>query len=494
MYSSSNINAGQEKETDVVPKSKPNPRTLSDLIEMKQETEKFEWGAGDQHRDEETHDDASSSGEESSYEDDAEVLDEDLESSDSDGFYHVDKEERLNSMLDVYFASSRKSLLDVDTGQGRTEEIVSLPSLSPFVSISLIHSGDIICGQSPKLAARLDVGDTWWLDSNFNQHHQCEPTEVFSGSIDGIGSCSKSTTELIYNESSDLPFSSLKRAVRLPSSRARRIKNLFSRDDEPESVLEGETQMSTPRENGVYALKNPQTPQAAIQRIDIARRTCLYNAQVCKDFGQPSKADTWTLLAQAVDSIAAGADVAITSGLVGEILLYYESNRDVQMLATITCVLTFGIDRRRKGSNSYCLQLLPDMGDGRYDNYLLLYSNLLYRWGHLVVRAEVLKRLAHPQALQLSDTSRVTPGGVSFLPVCSRCTTPVTNEGSNICSSCSDFAFRCSISHVPIRGRFAWCPKCRHGGDPLLMNEWFSTNNSCPTGCGCVCRTIEIRR
>lgn len=492
MYSSSNVSIGQEKETDVAAKVNPNPRTLSDLIEMKQETEKFEWGAGD-HRNEETHDDVSSSGEESSYvEDDAEVLDEDLESSDSDGFYHVDKEERLNSMLDVYFTSSRKPLLDMDTGQGRNEEIVSLPSLSPFVSVSLKHSGEIICGQSPDLADLLDVGDAWWLDSNFIQ-----PTEVFSGSIGGINSYSRSTTELIHNESSDLPVGSLKRAATLPSSRttvARKIKNLFvSQDDKPEPVLEGENQMSTPCENGVYVLENPQTPQATIQRLDIARRTCLHNAQVLKDFGQPSKADTWTLLAQTVDSIAAGADVAITSGLVKEILRYYESCRDVQMLATITCVLTFGRDRRRgKGSNSDNLQLLPDLGDGRYDNYLLLYSNLLYRWGHLVVRAEVLKRLAHPQTLKLPDTPRVTPSGVSFLPVCARCTAPITNEGGNICSNCNDFAFRCSISGDPIRGRFAWCPKCGHGGDPLLMNEWFSINSACPTGCGCVCRTVEI--
>jgi len=492
LYSSSNVSIGQEKETDVAAKVNPNPRTLSDLIEMKQETEKFEWGAGD-HRNEETHDDVSSSGEESSYvEDDAEVLDEDLESSDSDGFYHVDKEERLNSMLDVYFTSSRKPLLDMDTGQGRNEEIVSLPSLSPFVSVSLKHSGEIICGQSPDLADLLDVGDAWWLDSNFIQ-----PTEVFSGSIGGINSYSRSTTELIHNESSDLPVGSLKRAATLPSSRttvARKIKNLFvSQDDKPEPVLEGENQMSTPCENGVYVLENPQTPQATIQRLDIARRTCLHNAQVLKDFGQPSKADTWTLLAQTVDSITAGADVAITSGLVKEILRYYESCRDVQMLATITCVLTFGRDRRRgKGSNSDNLQLLPDLGDGRYDNYLLLYSNLLYRWGHLVVRAEVLKRLAHPQTLKLPDTPRVTPSGVSFLPVCARCTASITNEGGNICSNCNDFAFRCSISGDPIRGRFAWCPKCGHGGDPLLMNEWFSINSACPTGCGCVCRTVEI--
>ena len=492
--------SGRDRESDVAAKANSNPRTLSDLIEMKQETEKFEWGAGD-HRDEDTQDDASSSGEESSYEDDAEVLDEDLESSegeDSDGYYHV--EERINSMYDGYFASSRKSLLNVDTGQGRTEEKVSLPSLAPFVSLSLKHSESIICGQSPNLASRLDVGDTWWLDSNFVQ--QCEPAGVFSGSmIDGINSYSRSTTDLI--ESSDLPLSSLKRAVTLPSSRtvARKIKSLFvsqdsSRDDKPflspESISEDKAQMSTPRGRGVYTLESPPFPEAAIQQLDIARRTCLHNAQVFKDFGQPSKACTWTLLAQTVDSIAAGADVAITSGLVEEIIRHYAN--DVQMLATITCVLTLGRDRRRgKGSNSDYLQLLPDFGDCRYENYLLSYANLLYRWGHLVVRAEVLKRLAHPQALELSDTSRVTPRplscGVSFLPVCAQCTTPVTDEGTNFCRNCNDFAFRCSISDIPIRGRFAWCPMCRHGGDPLLMNEWFSANSTCPTGCGCECRT-----
>ena len=62
-----------------------------------------------------------------------------------------------------------------------------------------------------------------------------------------------------------------------------------------------------------------------------------------------------------------GEDDALTTGIVENILRYYEVQGDWQMLATITCVLTFGRDRRhlsRGRGGKY--QLLPRFDERRY--------------------------------------------------------------------------------------------------------------------------------
>jgi pyruvate/2-oxoacid:ferredoxin oxidoreductase beta subunit len=47
------------------------------------------------------------------------------------------------------------------------------------------------------------------------------------------------------------------------------------------------------------------------------------------------------------------------------------------------------------------------------------------------------------------------------------------------------------LSHQTVKGMYAWCQGCGHGGHLRHMHEWFQTNLECPTGCGHVC-TIEM--
>jgi len=42
-------------------------------------------------------------------------------------------------------------------------------------------------------------------------------------------------------------------------------------------------------------------------------------------------------------------------------------------------------------------------------------------------------------------------------------------------------------SHERVRGLFVWCQGCSHGGHQAHMRSWFSTNTTCPTGCGHQC-------
>lgn len=248
---------------------------------------------------------------------------------------------------------------------------------------------------------------------------------------------------------------------------------------------------------GVYMLENPQTPEGASERLAVTHKICIHNAQICLKCGQKAKADTWTLLAQTVESIFTfesdetdgwgGAEDALTNGIVEQLLRYYEGLGDFQMLSTIVCVLTFGRDRRRDDmsrdrrdptrNSSGRYQLLPKFDERRYDNYLHRYAELLYGWGILTVRSELSKRLAYStpgagaetilQETIDSTKSSLLPNsaanpGITFSPVCGKCMETVT-DANGICPKCEEYAFQCSICCSAVRGACTFCPLCGHG-------------------------------
>jgi len=265
-------------------------------------------------------------------------------------------------------------------------------------------------------------------------------------------------------------------------------------------------------------LENPQSSEAASERLAITHELCGKNAQVYLDYGQKGKADTWTLLAQTIESFSTfqmdktngwgGDKDALTTGIVEQVLLFYERQGDFQMLASILCVLTFGQDRRtlfKQSKERY--QLLPNFDERRYDNYLHRYSALLYGWGLLTVRAEITKRLAYstPGAggeivMKLernvfgdleNDKCTIIPNsgvapGITFAALCMKCMEPV-DDVNNTCPKCNEYALKCSMCCMPVRGACTWCPLCGHGGHVDHMLQWFQHHKVCPTGCGCIC-------
>lgn len=254
---------------------------------------------------------------------------------------------------------------------------------------------------------------------------------------------------------------------------------------------------------GVYMVNNSPTPEAASQQLAISQKLCFHNAQVCSDCGQKGKADTWRLLAQTIESIFTfqmdetsgwgGNDEALTTGLVKQILLYYEGESDFQMLSTIVSVLTLGRDRRclsSGGGGKY--RILPNFDERQYDNYLHQYAALLYSWDLLTVRTEIEKRIAYPmhgtgtETLTWLETGRSRPGlarGIGCEPVVA------DNKTSH---GVEDSSLECAICCSSVRGACTWCPKCGHGGHVNHVMQWFQQHSVCPTGCGCVClKTAE---
>jgi len=297
---------------------------------------------------------------------------------------------------------------------------------------------------------------------------------------------------------------------------------------------------STPKKLGEYTLSiSAETGMRADRKkkqLEKVKRMCIHNATVCSTYHQTGKADTWALLAQVVDNVlntepdnfdgwGGPGGGALGQELVSSILEYYEFERDVQMLASIVCVLSGGRDRRRTRSSnihppssfskeesphgpSGLLVLLPN-DEQKHDSYIRNYCKLLYSWGQMEIRAELSKHLAYalPGAggeqlmsakLAVDDLSNLNENnagcisnngvayGISFAPLCPRCNRPASPD-TNTCSKCNDYAFRCAICTNAVRGFFTVCMACGHGGHENHLRKWFEENTVCPSGCGCSC-------
>jgi len=548
------------------------PRTVFDLLEMQSSAKIAQWGHDDNENNNDAlnEDDASgSSDDSSSYEDDEVVLDSESSDSDDEGFFHVSK------AYNDYFSASRKSLLgeDADSDSNAHKDagkesskddkdkddanknFAGLSSISPTIVITGKYTDKVFNGQTPELANLLQLGDCWWLASDFSvpdyggknsetptatrndsksiQRNTSDPTLPYSPSRSGLErTWSLQPLQKNKNKQTSM-MGNIKRLmppgiIMSTPPDQRLIDKKSKQKSDPVETYTSQTSTSPVKDSnnvplGVFVLENPQTPDAAVDRLSLTRNLCIQNAEICMDCGQQSKADTWTLLAQTIESMEifeadaydgwGGADDALTTGVVEQILRYYESQSDYQMLATIVCVLTFGKDRR-KSSKSFGLlkddyRLLPKFDDRRYDNYLYQYASLLYGWGILTVRSEVSKRLAYgipgggaeimteSQANQEKSTNivvnmGVTVTGITFTPMCQKCMTPV--DDTNFCRKCKEYAFQCSICCHAVRGACLWCPICGHGGHSEHIKTWFERHQMCPTGCGCICVVGKSRQ
>jgi hypothetical protein len=259
---------------------------------------------------------------------------------------------------------------------------------------------------------------------------------------------------------------------------------------------------------GVYALNSEAFGtgnQEDDNKLSQIKEICLHNANVCDRLGEPGKQGVWKLLAQMVDrrlnerpdsfnGWGGRGGGALGVDLVGNIMRYYERLGDVQMLATMVCVLSGGRRRNKKDAKAH-LFLLPRGHDEKYDAYIRRYADLLYGWGLLVKRAELNKHLVqhvrqnegletplHPHGTMIKSRS----SGIAFVFTCSQCGRDA-EFGTNVCRSCQDYAFKCSICETGVRGLFTVCDACGHGGHVNHITTWFEKHSECPAGCGCNC-------
>lgn len=247
-----------------------------------------------------------------------------------------------------------------------------------------------------------------------------------------------------------------------------------------------------PTKAGAYVLRRAMPTNNHV--LEAMKTICEHNATVSEELGESEKATTWALLSQVVAGrmhISCSshwnpkASFAVGSNMVHLILKYYENMGDVQMLATIVCVL-----RQEPVPTDGVSSILPKEMDVGYDGYLRRYADLLYCWGLLSLRADLNKRLRYMyeerEVFGLMPKPQ-TSTGITIFSECPRCRKPTT---SNYCRACSDYAFRCTLCDMAVRGLFTVCNKCGHGGHISHLHEWFGKNALCPSGCGCRCTLV----
>ena len=176
--------------------------------------------------------------------------------------------------------------------------------------------------------------------------------------------------------------------------------------------------------------------------------------------------------------------------------MYLESVQDFQTLAILSClfsmqpapssaklssswksgtlsITTFEFDNTDP-STSEKWSLVP------FRKYCLVYASMLYQWGLLEKRAEILKYLA------LKQPSEVT---MDLVPLCEKCGKDLVYAPSLWCASCERFraGVRCVFCRLSVRGLASFCILCGHGGHTEHMQMWLETTDQCSSGCGCHC-------
>lgn len=253
---------------------------------------------------------------------------------------------------------------------------------------------------------------------------------------------------------------------------------------------------------GVHTLRLPKEEEKneGNNELEEIRQLCLFNSKVCREQEDKQKESVWKFLADVVqnqmnddDKVFSGwggkGGGALGVDTIAYFFDYYEKLGDVQMLATMFCVLSGG-HRRQNKNHAW---LLPKGREAVYDTYIIRYAELLYSWGLLNVRAELNKHLKFPPAQTEysfvfgEKEHKINQRGLEVACLCPTCGTEIESKTSSYCQICGDFAFRCSICDIAVRGLFTFCEICHHGGHLNHMVEWFSTKRLCPTGCGCQC-------
>ena len=113
---------------------------------------------------------------------------------------------------------------------------------------------------------------------------------------------------------------------------------------------------------------------------------------------------------------------------------------------------------------------------------------LVYRW--TLGYVEILQRL---QRFELANGVIKSSSDERVQQLNQRSTTINVGGGGSSSSLGRPARATCSVCQLPVRGLYAWCQGCGHGGHAQHMRDWFLQSAECPAGCGhrCQLRTLE---
>lgn len=144
---------------------------------------------------------------------------------------------------------------------------------------------------------------------------------------------------------------------------------------------------------------------------------------------------------------------------------------DIGDVQTAVCILIAMGERR--------LQLPID--ELTHEAWLLSYVELLHRHQLWSEATEVINLAWIHSVRELNQQS------TTLHTNCGDCGKPMNNAAGWYCGRCkSARASDCAVCNRPVRGLYAWCQGCAHGGHLEHMRQWFSDHSKCPK-CGHMC-------
>ncbi len=88
----------------------------------------------------------------------------------------------------------------------------------------------------------------------------------------------------------------------------------------------------------------------------------------------------------------------------------------------------------------------------------------------------------------MSSISTMSQQSTTFYSNCTKCNKALSrSQGCWWCERCKKTPNLCCLCNDIVRGLFAWCQGCSHGGHLRCLKGWYSMNTLCPTGCGHHC-------
>lgn len=154
--------------------------------------------------------------------------------------------------------------------------------------------------------------------------------------------------------------------------------------------------------------------------------------------------------------------------IVQELLDYYQSICDIQTCVYIGLILYDHIE----------------FNSSQISAWTFSYVQMLQRFQLFHIANEIIK---HSPIQKIKNMNKQS---TSYPTSCPTCKKPIRNEGVK-CDRCKTFSGVCSFCHLPVKGLFAWCQVCGHGGHLEHMTMWFEKETLCPSGCAHACNMLK---
>ncbi|XP_053610184.1 GATOR2 complex protein WDR24 isoform X2 [Plodia interpunctella] len=157
--------------------------------------------------------------------------------------------------------------------------------------------------------------------------------------------------------------------------------------------------------------------------------------------------------------------------LVAAALRHHAALGDVQTAAVLMLVL-----------QQHRSDLFPYIDESLQEQWLLGYIEILQRHKLWNVATEVIR------SSWLSSVWSLSQQSTSIAWCCGRCGRRIRPRSA--CDRCTPkiVADLCSVCHQVVRGLYAWCQGCAHGGHLEHMRTWMQKHQLCPAGCGHHCQ------